>query len=208
LTPGASQADILEIPYSWSLDGGRLAYVRLPPTTEAEIRLLQTGGSQSSPSELGAPVFLKTRTADGGPAFSPNGRFIAYASQDETGRREIYVRPASSGAAGRWRMSTDGGNEPQWNPNGRELFYRSGRVMMAVEVTTEGGFAAGKPRALFEGPYLQAFGGYVRPNYDVSRDGQRFLMLEPVERPAPPPAEIDVVLNWSEELKRGVQPSK
>ena len=71
-------------------------------------------------------------------------------ASDESGRNEIYVQPYP-GFAGKWQISTEGGREPVWNPNGRELFYRSGDKMMAVEITTQPGFAAGKPRVLFEG---------------------------------------------------------
>jgi hypothetical protein len=109
---------------------------------------------------------------------------------------------AFPGPGGRWQVSADGGNEPRWNPNGRELFYRSGDRMMAVDVSTRGGFAAGKPRRLFAGDYVRTFGGYVRAQYDVSPDGGRFLMLKPVEHEETPLRQINVVLNWSEELKR------
>ena len=84
--------------------------------------------------------------------------------------------------------------EPRWSPNGRELFYRSGK-MMAVDITTQPGFAAGKPRVLFEGPYQAG-------SYDMSPDGQRFLMIKPVEQEQAAPAQISVVLNWIEDMKR------
>jgi hypothetical protein len=96
--------------------------------------------------------------------------------------------------------------EPVWNPNGRELFYRSGRKMMAVEIATKPGFAAGKPRLLFEGAYLPT--PLAFPNFDVSSDGQRFLMLKPSEQEAAALTHINVVLNWFEELKRRVPPAK
>jgi hypothetical protein len=74
--------------------------------------------------------------------------------------------------------------------------------MMDVDISTEGGFLAGKPRQLFEGSYVLASGGYVRANYDVSPDGRRFLMLKRVDRKSAPLTQINVVLNWSDELKR------
>jgi hypothetical protein len=74
--------------------------------------------------------------------------------------------------------------------------------MMAVDVDTAAGFAAGKPRLLFEGDFEQTHLGYVRANYDVSPDGQRFLMVQPMTPVEAPPNQISVVLNWSEELKR------
>jgi hypothetical protein len=110
------------------------------------------------------------------------------------------------GPGGKWQISADGGMEPVWNPNGRELFYRSGRKMMAVEIATKPGFAAGKPRVLFEGDYLPT--PLAFPNYDVSADGQRFLMLKPSEQEAAAQTQIIVVLNWFEELKRVVPGKK
>jgi serine/threonine-protein kinase len=141
------------------------------------------------------------RNPDGAPQLSPDGRWLAYAADDDSGRREIYVQPYP-GLGGKFQISTDGGNEPQWSRDGRELFYRSGNKMIAVAIATEGGFVAGKPRQLFEGNYITTLAGWVRANYDVSPDGQRFLMLKRVDQGRERPAQINVVLNWSEELKR------
>jgi hypothetical protein len=88
-----------------------------------------------------------------------------------------------------------------WNRDGQELFYRSGNKMMAVDIATQPGFAAGNPHMLFEGRYLAPG---TLPNYDVSLDGEHFLMLKPVEEPQAAPAQINVVLNWFEELKQKV----
>jgi hypothetical protein len=95
-----------------------------------------------------------------------------------------------------------------WNRNGREFFYRVNEKMMAVDISTQPGFAAGKPRQLFEGHFLKNGVGYARPNYDVSPGGQRFLMVKPVEQEQAPPTQINVVLNWTEELKRLVPVDK
>jgi hypothetical protein len=89
-----------------------------------------------------------------------------------------------------------------WNPNGRELFYRSGNKMMAVDIATQPSFTVGKPRMLFEGTYVPT--PATSPNYGVSADGQRFLMLKPVEQAEAAPTQINVVLNWFEELKQKV----
>ena len=102
--------------------------------------------------------------------------------------------------ARKWQISTDGGTEPVWNPNGRELFYRSGNKMMAVDIATQPVFAPGRPRLLFTGDYVPASTTY--PNYDVSRDGRRFLMVQPSAQENATPTQIIVVLNWFEELKR------
>jgi hypothetical protein len=124
----------------------------------------------------------------------------AYIS-DESGRYEIYVQPYP-GPGGKWQISTEGGMEPVWNRNGRELFYRSGDKMMAVDVTTLPSFSVGKPKMLFEGRYARS--PCPTSNYDVSPDGQRFLMLKPTEQEQSTPTQINVVLNWFEELKRRV----
>jgi hypothetical protein len=90
-----------------------------------------------------------------------------------------------------------------WNPNGKELFYRNGDKMMAVDITTQPGFSAGKPHALFEGPYQLALSPIAA--YDVSADGQRFLMIKPNEQISSTSlTQIVVVQNWFEELKRRV----
>lgn len=120
-------------------------------------------------------------------------------------RREIYVQPYP-GPGGKWQISIDGGNEPVWNRNGRELFYRNGDTMMAVEITTQPTLAAGKPKMLFEGPYVLSGGALA--NYDVAADGQRFLMLKTVEQGQAAAIQITVVLNWTEELKRLVPTGK
>ena len=121
------------------------------------------------------------------------------------GHSEVCVQPYP-GPGGKWQISTDGGTEPVWNPNGRELFYRSGDKLMAVDIATQRGFAAGTPQMLFEGRYETAM--VPIDNYDVSPDGQRFLMLKPSEQAQAAPTQINVVLNWFEELKRRVPAGK
>jgi dipeptidyl aminopeptidase/acylaminoacyl peptidase len=152
-------------------------------------------------SDRKAQPFLRTQFDEAVPRFSPDGRWLAYIS-DESGRFEIYVQPYP-GPGRKWQISTEGGTEPVWNPNGRELFYRSGDKMMAVDIATQPGFAAGTPRKLFEGRY--ELPPFPTTNYDVSPDGQRFLLLKPIEQEAAS-TQINVVLNWFEELKRRVPP--
>jgi serine/threonine-protein kinase len=182
-------------PHSWSPDGQLLAFIEVNPTTGNDIWVLRLG----DPARDAQP-FLRTPFNESVPRFSPDGHWLAYIS-DESGRYEIYVQPYP-GPGGKWQISTEGGTEPVWNPTGRELFYRSGDKMMAVYIATQPGFAAGKPRMLFEGPYLPT--PLTAANYDVSLDGQRFLMLKPSEQVQAAPTQINVVLNWFEELKRRV----
>jgi Tol biopolymer transport system component len=186
-------SDYIQAPSSWSPDGGFLAFFEVNPTTGVDIWVLRMGDRKAQP-------FLRTRFNEAAPRFSPDGRWLAYIS-DESGRYEIYVQ-AYPGPGGKWQISTEGGTEPAWNPNGRELFYRSGGKMMAVDIAIQPSFAAGTPRMLFEGPYERA--QVPISNYDVSPDGQRFLMLKPVEQTEVAPTQINVVLNWFEELKQKV----
>jgi Tol biopolymer transport system component len=185
------------VPASWSPDGQVLAFMEINPDTGYDIFTLPLKESKAQP-------FLRTPSIETAPRFSPDGRFIAYSS-DESGRVEVYVRPYP-GPGGKWQISTEGGMEPVWNPKGRELFYRSGNKMMTVEVATQPAFSAGKPKLLFEGPYTPTPRSF--PDYDVSPDGQRFLMLKASEQAQAAPTQINVVLNWFEELKQKVPTGK
>jgi serine/threonine-protein kinase len=195
-------SDYPQTPNSWSADGQLLAFIENNPATGYDIWVLRMGDPSAGSGQVRkAQPFLRTPFNESAPRFFPDGRWLAYTS-NESGRFEIYVQPYP-GPGGKWQISTEGGTEPVWNPNGRELFYRSGDKMMAVDIATQPGFAAGTPRTLFEGRYEPTPATF--PNYDVSPDGQRFLMLKPTEQ-AQAPTQINVVLNWFEELKRRVPP--
>lgn len=178
---------------SWSPNGKVLAFVEVAPTTGYDIWITTVGDRKVQP-------FLRTPFNESVPMFSPDGRWIAYIS-NKSGRWEVYVQPYPS-TGGKWQISTEGGTEPVWNRNGRELFFRNGDKIMAVEITEHPNLAAGKPRVLFEGHYVLPPG--TTPNYDVSPDGQHFLMIKANEAAEEAPAQINVVLNWFEELKRRV----
>jgi Tol biopolymer transport system component/predicted Ser/Thr protein kinase len=196
-----SASEFTQVPFSWSPDGQLLAFFEVNPTTQRDIWVLRLGDPPASPGQVRkAQPFLRTPFDEAVPRFSPDGRWLAYTS-DESGRYEIYVQPYP-GPGGKWQISTEGGTEPAWNPNGRELFYRSNDKMMAVDIATQPGFAAGTPRMLFEGRYEVA--PVPSANYDVSSDGQRFLMIKPSEQAQAARTQINVVLNWFEELKRRV----
>jgi Tol biopolymer transport system component len=176
------------IPTSWSPDGESLALYAVAPTRD--IWALPRGGD--------ALPFVATAFQEGSPLFSPDGRWLAYVS-DESGRNEIYVQPYP-GPGVKWPISTDGGVEPQWSLDARELFYRLGDKMMVVEVRSEPAFSSGRPQLVFEGPYLTD--QFATSNYDISPDGQRFLMIKAVEEEGGQQDQINVILNWTEELKR------
>ena len=131
---------------------------------------------------------------------SPDGEWIAYQS-NESGQYEVYVRPFPGVDGGRWQVSTDGGTQPLWARSGRELFYRSGAAMMAVAVETSPSFAPGSAELLFEGRDALSLGGRA---YDVSPDGERFLMLKEDASSQDTSTEpyFIVVQNWFEELRR------
>ena len=190
-------SEFTQVPMSWSPDGQLLAFIEVNPTTGYDIWVLRLGDRKAQP-------FLRTPFNESVPRFSPDGHWLAYIS-NESGRYEIYVQPYP-GPGGKWQISTEGGTEPVWNPNGRELFYRSGDKIMGVDIATQPGFAAGKPRMLFEGPYLPS--PLTNPNYDVSPDGQRFMMLKPVEQAQAALTQINIVQNWFEELKQKVPTGK
>ncbi len=179
-----------EVPSSFSPDGKFLAYIDINGTTGYDVWVMQMSDRKTAP-------FLNSQYAEAAPRFSPDGRWIAYVS-DESGRYEVYVQPYP-GPGGKYQISTDGGTEPVWNPNGRELFYRNGDKMMAVEVSMAPTFSSAKTTMLFEGHYSKSTGTF--PFYDVSPDGQHFLMFKSAEQSAGL-TQIVVVQNWFEELNR------
>ena len=188
-----TSGEYLQAPNSWSQDGQLLAFTEFSPTMGIDIWVLRISENKALP-------FLATPANETAPQFSPDGHWLAYQS-DQSSHNEIYVQPYPGPGMYR-QISTEGGTEPVWNPTGKELFYRRGGKMMAVEIRTQPSLSAGKPRVLFEGPYLLTPG--TLPNYDVSPDGQRFLMLKPTQQARAAPTQINVVLNWFEELKQRV----
>lgn len=184
-----SDSEFVQIPESWSPDGRTLAFREFSPDTRNDIWML------SLDDERTARPFLQSSANETYAAFSPNGRWIAYTS-DESGRREVFVRSFPDPSAKR-QVSTEGGFDPLWNPNGRELFYRRDGQMLAVETKTDGELVLGTPRLLFESDSYLSQGS----SYDVSGDGKRFVMIDR-GKSVPPPSELVLVQNFAEELKR------
>jgi Tol biopolymer transport system component len=176
---------------NWSPDGRFLAYSAIMEGGE-DIYVL------SRDDKWASRVFLKTPYNERGPMFSPDGRWLAYTS-DESGRDEVYVQPFP-GPGGRWQVSTQGGSEPMWARDGNQLFYMNGNRLMTAVVKSEPAFAAAQPQLVFDGPYLRAHREH--PNYDVSPDGKRFIVVSGKEVGNTP---LYVVQDWFGELEQRVR---
>jgi serine/threonine protein kinase len=221
-----SSPDQWLMPWSWSVDGNTLVMTEfssafaLRGVGSAMARALSTEGPSLSwaagaKSNIGSLllqdnqkriVLLQDEFHEVDPKISPDGRWIAYMS-NESDQREVYVRPFPDVNSGKWQVSTSGGKGPVWAPNGKELLYMSGDTMMAVDVETETTFKADVPRKLFQGNYYS----YLDSSgmWDIHPDGNKFLMIKPTqtadsESTAKTPHKINIVLNWFEELKQRV----
>ena len=158
---------------SWSPDGSAIAYTVQDPQTSLDLWLLpQTGSRQPK-------VFLRTAYEERDPEFSPNGRWVAYVS-NESGKPEVYVRGVASTSA-QWQISTAGGAQPRWRRDGKEIFFTSpDGKLMAASVDATMTFQPANPRPLFELPALPRRGAPIFE--DVSPDGQKFLLTVPTEQ--------------------------
>ena len=175
-------------PLSWSPDGRRLLYRQIGATTGQDVWVYSADDRTLTP-------FLQSSSNELSATFSPDGRWVAYVS-DESGRAEVYVRPFP-GPGTRSQVSIDGGTAPVWSRDGRELFFAKGDALFATAVSLGGTFTSGAVRRLFSGPY--SF-DEVTVNYDVAPDGQHFLV--PRSRVDSAPRQLELVLNWFEELNR------
>ena len=179
------RSDEPKFPLDWSRDGRYLLFRQISPQTGHDIFVLPTDGERK-------PFpFLHTAAMENGGALSPDGRWIAYNS-DESGRYEVYVESFPT-HGGKRQISPAGGSGPRWRSDGKELYYHSldGRVM-AISVTADGGpFATGTPTPLFA---FRAAGTMTVPSYAVTRDGQRFLLSAIIENDSR--AALSVVQNW------------
>lgn len=185
-----STSSDLQWPQSWSPDGRTLVFSRRVRTGPAAAETLDTMTMRLDADRTVAPL-LVTEFTESNPAVSPDGRWIAYRS-DESGRNEVYVQRFPE-LGGRIQISTAGGTSPLWSSDGGELFYRQGQAMMTVAVDGSGAaFRAGQPERLFEGRYLDD----QTRNYDVAPDG-RFLMIKQADTLR----RIHVVVDWLEDLR-------
>ncbi len=182
-----TSGQFVQIPTSWSSDGNEVAFWE-----RDDIWIVSANGDMKSQPFVTSPNYEHSAT------FSPDGQWLAYVS-DETGQLQIYVRPYPEPDIKYLISGIEGGAEPAWSRNGRKLFYRGGDKMMSVSVQTKPTFSAGKPEVLFEGSYLSSSLSPGFLYWDVTPDGQRFLMIKEDRKE---PGRINVVLNWAEELKR------
>lgn len=172
-------------PNSWSLDDQALLCTLQPATGGTQLVLLSPSGGQMTP-------FLTTKTSETNGQISPDGKWVAYAS-NESGDWEIYVTTFPT-AAGKWQVSQAGGTEPRWRGDGKEIFYiGAGSTLTAVPVSSAGSFASGNPAPLFHTQLRAAVSSTDQFSYDVTKDGQRFL----VNRYAKPTqvAPLHIILN-------------
>ena len=188
----ASRNDVW--PGAWTPDGSALVFVESPPTEISDIKLLRPGDPSRVELVVGSP------SEDMWPSLSPDGRWILFSSMDR-GRYQyqLYLRPFAGGAP--IQITTDGGDQGRWARDGREVFFRASSRMMRVPIQTSPELIVGKPEELFAGAYYESPDG--TPNYDVSPDGQRFLMIKPGDQERAP-ASSHIVLDWFEALKQRV----
>jgi Tol biopolymer transport system component len=189
---------------SWSADGRVLAFLRTSATTGACCNIWTMRFGEDGKAQQAQPFTDATSSAsdvENGPAFSPDGRWLAYSSY-MSGLPQIFVAPYP-GPGGRVQVSTEGGFEPHWSKNGRELFYLQGPAgLVAVPYTVDQNvFQPGKAQILF-GRLFEPRAPYA--SYDVTPDGQHFVMLQLNGARASGKVEPTVVLNWLGEVRRQV----
>jgi serine/threonine protein kinase len=194
---GSGEAELLwdtdqqAFPRSFSPDGEFLMLNVDGPNGRSDLWSLSMVGERQ------AVPFLTTPANELMPSFSPDGRWIAYAS-DESGRAEIYVT-AFPRAAGKWQVSRNGGWEPLWAEDGRRLYYRGrGNMMVEVEIETTSTVVIGPERVLFSG----TLGGPLVNTYSIGKGAERFLLLRASSADDQTPAEISIYLNWVSNLNK------
>jgi Tol biopolymer transport system component len=179
-------------PTDWSRDGRYILFGVISPGTREDVWAVSTADRKAAP-------ILDTIYGESSAALSPDGKWLAFQS-DQSGRSEVYVQPfegATAGTKRRWQISSGGGGLPRWRGDGAEMFYvTSGGRMMAVALHPMGGeFQFDQPHMLFQTRPIPGTWNF----YDVSPDGQRFLLNLPLEWSSAAP--ITVVTNWTEKLK-------
>jgi serine/threonine protein kinase/Tol biopolymer transport system component len=202
-----TQSKIRQAPRSFTPDGKRLAFYQVSPGNGTDLWTVPLE-SDGAGLRAGKPeLFLQTPFNERQPSFSPDGRWLAYSS-DESGTYQVYVRSFPD-KGGKWQVSNSGGLDPEWSPTGRELFFRSAdnRIMVATYTVKGDSFVADKPRIWSDKPILNA--GFGR-NYDLAPDGKRVVALMPVDVPEAQQAQNHVIFlqNFFDEVRRKVPVGK
>jgi Tol biopolymer transport system component len=185
---------------SYSPDGRTMVYTRTEPGGPTKVAVVSLEGD-TTPRPLDESKF-----AQGSPKFSPDGRWVAYCS-NESGRLQVYVQ-AFPAPGPKIQVSNDGGTDPVWRRDGSELFYRNGDSMMAVRISAGDPLSSSRPQELWKGKYSHGMSsscglpGLSSSNYDVTPDGQRFLMINDDEPATMQSREAVLVQNWTDELRR------
>ena len=185
-------APVREVSGDWSRDSKYLIYRRMDVQTQADLWYLDRAAEGWTQHP-----FIQTPASEFAPQFSPDGRYVAYQS-DHSGRQEVYVRSFPEGEK-ELRVSRNGGRQPRWNPNGKELYYVEAASLIAVAVSMNPSFVTGEATRLFETAAFSEGFGSGTANFDVSLDGGQFFLAEPVTDG--PQAAIRIVQNWHEEFR-------
>ena len=191
---------------SWRPDGKVLAFNQLNPGTDYDIMTLSIEGDEKSGWKPGEPKsFVNSRIVQS-PAFSPDGRWLAYHST-ESGSYEVYVRPFP-GPGGKWQISTGGGVAPEWSHNGKELFYRTpdSKIMVVPYTASGDSFRADKPQLWSPGQFTDRAGSY---NFDLHPDGKRFAVLKaPGTEQTAAVNKVSFIFNFFDEIRSKFPPGK
>lgn len=166
-------------------------------------------GDEASGWKPGKPdVFLAGPYNEAAPAFSPDGRWLAYQSNESRGRYEVFVVPFLALGGGKWQISTAGGQYPTWAPNSKELFYRTDdqKIMAATYAADGDSFRPDKPRPWSEGQFTDR--GFPYRNFDFYPKGQRFAVLKAPETQAARMDKVVLILNFFDELRRLAPPKR
>ena len=202
-----TQSKDLQVPFSYTLDGERLSFDEPKADGRRAVWTIPMESDGVGLRGRKPELFLQDSFDDRHPMFSPDGRWLAYSS-NESGTYEVYVR-AFPDKGGKWQISNGGGAFPVWSHNGRELFFRTGdnRIMVAAYAVKGDSFVPDKPRVWSEKP-LADFGIIGTASYDLAPDGKRVAALMPVGTPEPPKARNHVIFleNFFDEVRRKVPP--
>ena len=191
------RSDLIIQPTDWSRDGRFIVYARRDPRTQWDLWVVPATPVPAN-GERKPVLYLQTQFNEHAGHFSADGKWMAYSS-DESGRWEVYVRAFPSGGA-RWQISRDGGVEPRWGRDGKELFYVSSDGTLMTVAVQLAEFQASAPRALFKTRFAAFGADRWRPEYAPAVGGQRFLVNTLVEQTAPLP--VTILLNWPAAFSR------